>query len=460
MLEQDRADVADDVEDVALLILELGVGHGVMDRVVQRRQLEARDLEQIAQAERRAGLEHVAVLVQAELDRQHAAMHRVDALADLEPDDRRELAIAQLGLDQRHQIVGVLLLALGVGVAGHPEELAGIDRHAREQTVEAVRHDLLQAHEAGAGADPQIARHALAERHLDPGEHLLRIVLVMERDQKVEREVRDEGERVRRVHRERRHQREDVVEVVGLRRRALLLRQLRPEGEHDALLAQALAQLAKGVAQLRRQLLDHRDALGDLLLRGAPVHGQVVQAGADLLLEPADPLHEELVEVRVRDRQELDALEQRRARITRLVQDPAIEGEPGQLAVQIEPGRAQVDRRRHPVGQERFQAIGRAVRSRRDGFAMGNFSCVFGVLQAGGPRPRARAGRRHGHAGGSRHRLRGRVRLFDHGAPPRLGAGRTSISPRRSVANLVLPVGVTITFADPYDNHMLAPDGP
>ena len=82
-------------------------------------------------------------------------MHRVDALADLEPDDRRELALAQLDLDHRQQVVGLLLVALGDRVAGHPEELAGIDLHAREQTVEVVRHHLLQAHEAGAGADPQ-----------------------------------------------------------------------------------------------------------------------------------------------------------------------------------------------------------------------------------------------------------------------------------------------------------------
>ena len=102
-------------------------------------------------------------------------------------------------------------------------------------------------------------------------------------------------------------------------------------------------QLDVGLADLRGELRDHRDALGDLLLGRAAVDGQAVHAGADLLLEAADPLHEELVEIAADDRQELDALEQRRARVARLVQHAAIELEPGQLAVQVELGRAQID---------------------------------------------------------------------------------------------------------------------
>ena len=51
VLEQDRAGLADDVEDVAA-VLERGVGDRMVDRIVQRRQVERRDLEQVAQAER------------------------------------------------------------------------------------------------------------------------------------------------------------------------------------------------------------------------------------------------------------------------------------------------------------------------------------------------------------------------------------------------------------------------
>ena len=52
---------------------------------------------------------------------------------------------------------------------------------------------------------------------------------------------------------------------------------------------------------------------------------QVVHAGADLLLEAADPLHEELVEIGADDREELDPLEQRGARVLGLVQHAPVE---------------------------------------------------------------------------------------------------------------------------------------
>ena len=153
VLQQDRAGLADDVEDVAA-VLEHRVGDRVVDRVVQRGQVERRDLHQVAQAEQPLALEHVLALVEAELGGEHAAMHRIDAVADLEAHDRRELALAQLGLDHRDQVVGVLLVALGVGVAGDAEELAAVDLHAREQEVEVVRHDLLERHEGVAGRRP------------------------------------------------------------------------------------------------------------------------------------------------------------------------------------------------------------------------------------------------------------------------------------------------------------------
>ena len=69
-----------------------------------------------------------------------------------------------------------------------------------------------------------------------------------------------------------------------------------------------------------------------------------MHAGADLLLEAADPLHEELVEIGVHDRQELDPLEQRGARILGLVQDTSIEAEPGQLAIEVERRAPEIDR--------------------------------------------------------------------------------------------------------------------
>ena len=77
-------------------------------------------------------------------------------------------------------------------------------------------------------------------------------------------------------------------------------------------------------------------ALGDLLLRRAAVDGALLHPGGDLLLQAADALHEELVEVRGRDGEELHALEQRLALVLGLVQHAAVEREPGELAVEVQ----------------------------------------------------------------------------------------------------------------------------
>jgi hypothetical protein len=100
------------------------------------------------------------------------------------------------------------------------------------------------------------------------------------------------------------------------------------------------------------ELADLGLALAQLLLGAAPVHGQFLHAGAELLLQPADPLHEELVEVRADDGQKLHPLEQCGPRILGLVQHPAIEGQPGELAVQVPLGRIEIERMQH-----RFRAL-------------------------------------------------------------------------------------------------------
>ena len=81
------------------------------------------------------------------------------------------------------------------------------------------------------------------------------------------------------------------------------------------------------------ELAHYQVALRDLLLRRAPVNRQLVHSRDDLLLEAADALHEELVEVGRRNREKLEALEQRISFVFGLMQNTPIEREPGQLAV-------------------------------------------------------------------------------------------------------------------------------
>ena len=69
----------------------------------------------------------------------------------------------------------------------------------------------------------------------------------------------------------------------------------------------------------------------------------VATPAVDHAFEAGDAHHVELVEVGGRDRQEAQPLQQRMARVLRLLQHAPVEGEPGQLAVDEPLGRRRVD---------------------------------------------------------------------------------------------------------------------
>jgi len=105
--------------------------------------------------------------------------------------------------------------------------------------------------------------------------------------------------------------------------------------EHDAVLLERGAQrvVPAGVEiahLLARHLVDRGERLG----RGHAVGLARGDARLRLLAQTGDADLEELGEVRIHDRQELHALEQRIAGVLRLLEDAAIEREPGELAIQ------------------------------------------------------------------------------------------------------------------------------
>ena len=82
-----------------------------------------------------------------------------------------------------------------------------------------------------------------------------------------------------------------------------------------------------------------------LLGRGQPVRAALGDAFADLRLDAGDADHEELIKVIGGNRQEPDPLQRGMAGIDRFLQHPAIEMQPGQLAIDEALG-AGGDRRR------------------------------------------------------------------------------------------------------------------
>jgi hypothetical protein len=103
---------------------------------------------------------------------------------------------------------------------------------------------------------------------------------------------------------------------------------------------------------------------GELLARR-----QAVGAGLDqrrcleLFVQPRDANHEELVQVRRVDGQELQPLQQRPANVECLVQHPGVECQPGGLAVDVERRIDQVVDRRLHAHDHRGDIIHRAVAS-------------------------------------------------------------------------------------------------
>ena len=224
-------------------------------------------------------------------------------------------------------------------------------------------------------------------RHLDDAEpRLVPLVLAREHDAEVEALVAHVRERVPGVDRDRREDREDLVVEALVEGGELVGRELVGLDEHrrrraaSAGMSSAFQQLVLRVDELVGARADR----GELLVRRQPVGRQLVDLARELLLEAGDAHHEELVEVRGDDREELEPLESGTRRVVCLGEDARVELEPGELAVQVERGRVE---RRHPDGAA--------------GTACGGGGCG---------RERRRTGRSVGRNGGKRQRLLGAER--------------------------------------------------
>ncbi len=300
-------------------------------RVVQLRPVQPGDAEQPGQVQR-AGQREDLRLGDVQLPHQQVQDVGVDRLLDLQPHRRAEAPPHQLLLQGLEDVLGVVLLHLQVLVASDPEGVVGEHLHPREELLQMRPHDVLQRHVPLRGG-LQEARERL--RHLHPGEVLVPGHRVAHDDGQVEGEPRYVGEGVRRVHRQRGEDREDLLPEQRVQPRLLLLGQLRPADHLDALgreVRQHLLLERGGMAghQLARPGPDEVQHLARLEAGGTALG----HAGGDPALEAGHPDHEELVEVAREDRQELGALQQRDPRVLGQFQDPLVEREPAALTVE------------------------------------------------------------------------------------------------------------------------------
>ena len=330
-------------EDVGLVVpLQAPRDLRAPDRETQVRLVDVRDAVQDAVVEDGVGLVHV-VLVEVELVEDEPQHPFIRLPTDLEADGAGEATFPELLLDVLEQVLGVLAVLLDVGVPRDPERHDPEDLHAREEVVEVVLDDLLHRYEAPSVA--QVVEAGRDLRHLDAGEQFLGLPHSSHQDADGDAEVGDEGEAVARIDRERRQDRKDVRPVPRLGVAALVGREFLPRQELDPLFGQSWSDIVAEAPLLQvHQLEDHSAQLEQLLLRWKRLPGLAPQPHRLATLEAADPLHEELVEVACRDRQEPDPLEKRVPGIDRLEEDPTIELQPLDVAVEEPCGVLEADR--------------------------------------------------------------------------------------------------------------------
>ena len=158
-------------------------------------------------------------------------------------------------------------------------------------------------------------------------------------------------------------QRVDIVEVVVTNQLAVLVIELVVVGDVNILLRQGLEEPGYQLILFCLEFA-HLDVTFLDLLRGqAAIDAVVENAGAHLQLEAAYPFHEEFIEVRADDADKLDPFEQRVAFIEGLEQNPAVEFQPGQFAIEIKLWRIQVE---GGDGLGGGICFGRAIRAQAD----------------------------------------------------------------------------------------------
>jgi hypothetical protein len=328
--------------EYAAVPLHVRVVHRLVFGVVERGVRKLDDLHDVAEHEEAGDLRHVVVFVQVEFGGEPASMGRVHVGGHGHADHRGELPLAEARLDEGEQVVGRFLLGHRVGVAGNAELLAVVDLHPGEEEVEVLPHHTLQGNERVSILQPDEPGDPGADGHLHPGERRRCLAGIPQAHQQIEGQVRDERERVGGVDGLGRHQREDVLGVVIPEILLLRLAQVLVGGDHDAVLGQLVQHCEERPVLALLEHAHQEAARVQLFFGRAAVEGAGLNPGPELLLETADPFHEELVDVRADDGDELGPLEQGHALVFRLGENAEVEVQPGELPVEVVLGVAEV----------------------------------------------------------------------------------------------------------------------
>ena len=291
----DDVALADQREDVGVVVLKTKRRHRRPLRPAHFWNIEIGDLVDGAPVERAIGfVEVVFAELQFLFEKTHDAI--VGPRTDLEPHHAGKAPLAQLLLNLLEQVLGVLVVTLGFGVAGDAERQNLENFHARKQVVEIVGDDVLQRDEAAGRAETEELSAELG--HFHAREERFALTRSAQQHSQRHRHVGDEGKAVPRINGKRRENRKDVAAIPAFSIDALGVGEFVPAQKVDRFaLELRQQQLAKG-ASGERGLLKH--ALADqnkLLLRRERFPRRASNASVNLPTQSADALHKKLVEV-------------------------------------------------------------------------------------------------------------------------------------------------------------------
>ena len=295
--------------------------------------VEPRQLRQLVHGEHAIDQQHLVVGGGERALHERAQFLRHRRL-DLQPDHRSAAPAFQRGLEQTNQIFR-LFLDFQFGVPDDAERALPLHGIAGKQPADEQAGGLFQRDQPHRAvlACGQADETVDPAGHADQRIHRLAVGNARQMQRHGKAEAGDERERMRRIDRQRRQQRENIVEEMILDPCPLGFGHVAAIDQNDSDLGENAAQIAPDRLLIGGELRDRFIDEDKLLRRCVAVRAALGDALAHLRLDAGHADHEELIKVIGGNRQESHPLQRRVARIDRFLEHPAIEMEPGQLAV-------------------------------------------------------------------------------------------------------------------------------
>src|SRR5262249_25307903 len=218
-------------------------------------------------------------------------------------------ALLECGLEQPHQILG-LLLDFNFRVADRAKCTLPFDRITWEETADEKRGRLLQRDQADSvvAASRQLDEPLDLLRHTDERIHRLAVFDTRKLQSDREGQIGNEWKRMRRINRQRCKQRKNWCEEMFSQPVAFLLFEIAALNKHNVGRSKQGSQLKPAFLLISRELRNRLSDACQLLGWSQSVRALCQDAFTELPLEASNPHHKKFVKVVCRNRQEAHTL--------------------------------------------------------------------------------------------------------------------------------------------------------